>query len=94
MALPQQLLPKPIKFSHCESPGEKECADLWLQCEISHFSTVSAVACGSRSITPGSMVTMSVIEREKKWDNGVLMVKFVVDLDLGCRSLGSKGSNA
>ena len=55
----------------CSYPGEKDRADSWLQCEISRYLAVSAVACGSRLIAPGSLVTMSAIEREKKWDNGV-----------------------
>ena len=46
-------------------PGEKDRADSWLQCEISRYLAVSAVACSSRSIVPSSLVTMSVIEREK-----------------------------
>ena len=58
-------------------PGEKDHADLWLWCEISRYLVDSAVVCGSRSIVPGSLVTMSVIEREKKWDNGVSTVNEV-----------------
>lgn len=76
--------------------GEKDCAHSWLQCEISRFLAVSTVACESHSIAPGSQVSMSVIKHEKKWDNGISMVnemKFVVDLNLGYCSLGSKGSN-
>ena len=46
-------------------PGEKDCADSWLQCENSCYLAVSVVACGSRSIAPSSLVTMSVIECEK-----------------------------
>ena len=46
-------------------PGEKDHADSWLQCEISRYLAVSAVASGSRSIAPGNLMTMSVIEREK-----------------------------
>ena len=55
---------------HCMYPGEKDCANSWLQCEISCYLAVSAVACGLRSIAPGSLVTMSVIDCEK---NGTMV---------------------
>ena len=57
-------------------PGGKDHVGSWLQCKISRYLAFSTVVCGSRSITPGSLVTMSVIEREK-WDNGVSTVNEV-----------------
>ena len=45
--------------------GKKDRVDSWLQCEISCYFVVSAVTCGSRTIAPSSLVTMSVIECEK-----------------------------
>ena len=57
-------------------PGEEDHVDLWLQCEISRYLAVLAVACGSRSIAPCSLMTMKVIKREK-WDNGISTVNEV-----------------
>ena len=83
------------KLSLMIFPGGKDYAGSWLQYEISRYLAVLVVACGSCSIVPGSLVTMGVIECEKKWDNGVSTVmKLIVDLDLGHYSLGSEGSNA
>ena len=49
------------------NPGEKDCADLWLQSEILHYSVVTT------QLHPDCMVTMSVIECEKR-DNGISTV--------------------
>ena len=57
----------------CHYQGEKDHADSWLQCEISRYLGISVVVYGSCSIAFGSLV----IEREKKWDNDVLMVNKV-----------------
>ena len=47
------------------TPGEKDRADSWLQCEFLRYLMVSAVTCGLSSIAPSNLLTMSMIEREK-----------------------------
>ena len=58
------IISSPLLLSN---PGEKDCADSWSQSKISHYSVVTTQS------RPDCMVTMSVIECEKR-DNGISTV--------------------